>query len=191
MRWQKSKDPFDYSPLIASLKSAGMKFSAGISDETMDEAEYLFSIEFPESLRSFYSQALPVGPKYPKWNDLSKSNAAKIISMLEAPLEGIYFDVMNNGFWLDDWGPKPQVAHRVKDICLRKINEAPTLVPIFANRYMPVLDYVDDPPVISVHQADITYCGANLADYFMIENNLRSNSSLKHKKFPPIPFWLE
>lgn len=182
---------FDYTPLISSLKSFGVRFSPGLSPAILDKIERFYFFKFPKSLRDFYSQCLPRGAKYPKWNDFSNTNAFKIISMLNSPFDGLYFNVKNRGYWPESWGEKPSMPHAVRISCLEKVGNAPKLIPICRDCYMPVLSDTDNPPVLSVRQTEIDYCGADLADYFMKGHNLYVESSLKNKKLVSVPFWIE
>ena len=69
-----------------------------------------------------------------------------------------------------------------------RLKNAPKLVPIYAHRYMPVISS-ENPPVISIHGADIIYMGENLVEYFNIEFGDRRQDTIK--SIIPIPFWTD
>lgn len=180
-----------YENLINDLRSLNIQFDNGLSDEEIAKIELLYGIRFPLSLKEMYQKALPVSRSFYNWRDFNKSNIDKIQNMLNWPLDGILFDVENNVFWHKSWGLKPPNFFEAKQKCIEEMKKVPRLIPVFGHRYIPVIDDVDDPPILSVYQTDIIYCGINLENYFRHEFMLPPFDGIIQDKLIPIPFWSE
>ena len=63
-------------------------------------------------------------------------------------------------------------------------NNIPKIIPIYSHRYV-ISDNNVEYPVISIHQTDVIYYGANLLEYFENEFNKTYNIS----KINKITFW--
>jgi hypothetical protein len=66
---------------------------------------------------------------------------------------------------LEEWGPKPSTNEAAFAVARMKIDEAPKLIPICGHRYIPAEPSLAGNPVLSVHQTDIIYYGADLGNY--------------------------
>ena len=86
----------------------------------------------------------------------------------ERLVDGIHFDVINNGFWLDEWGALPD-ASESRRIVVQALAEAPALIPINGHRAIPNDPLVAGNPVFSVWQTDIIIYGADLTEYLVNE----------------------
>lgn len=75
------------------------------------------------------------------------------------------FDVENNGFWYDAWGSRPDRVESAIEIARRGLALVPTMVPIYAHRYLPAGAGAYGHPVLSMWQTDIIYYGLDIADY--------------------------
>ena len=108
--------------------------------------------------------------------------------MLDWPLQGCLFDVEHNGFWLPEWGKRPELLSDAFKIATEMIAEAPKLIPIYSHRFVSEEPHEVGNPVLSVHQMDIIYYGFDLDDYLRHEFNLPGR-----KEWPlqvrPIRFW--
>jgi hypothetical protein len=162
-----------------------IEFEEGLTDAEMREAETRFGFRFPPDLREFLQTALPRGPQFPDWRSGDES---RLHDWLELPRDGILFDVEHNGFWLEEWGPRPRSLAEAQ----RRVNEllaaAPKLIPIFAHRMMPDEPHEPGNPVFSVHQTDIIYYGFDLADYLRNEFHLPDREPWP-QTIRPIRFW--
>lgn len=156
MNWEMWKS------LVGEIRDAGIAFDAGLSDAEVIAAETRFGFRFPPDLRAFLQTALPRGERFPDWR--SGDNDA-LREWLDLPRQGILFDVEHNGFWLEEWGPRPQSLDGARQFVTRSIGAAPQLIPIFAHRMMPAEPHLSGNPVFSVHQTDIIYYGVDLRDY--------------------------
>ncbi|RZM23836.1 MAG: SMI1/KNR4 family protein [Pedobacter sp.] len=179
--------------LIRLLSSKGVQFAEGLTDYEVFAIERKFSIVFPPDLKMFLMHVLPVGSSFIDWRAglVDVSVEKSIITKLNWPLHGMLFDVRENGFWLDEWGAKPE------DLGLQELNvkslyaSYPKLVPVYAHRYISSQPNMPGNPVISINQTDIIYYGFDLADYFAREFRFLLDSSFDKLDQPirEIRFW--
>lgn len=157
--------------LIHLLKEKDVIFGAGLKDEELDEIHALFGIRFPEDLKQLLQTALPISGKFVEWRAGLHSNKEKqqIELRINAPLEGLLFDVKNNGYWHNDWGYKPNTYTQQKEVVNACFERYPTLIPVYSHRYISDTPQESGNPIFSVHQTDIIYYGNSLADYFARE----------------------
>jgi hypothetical protein len=103
---------------------------------------------------------------------------------------GICFDVEHDGFWIRDWGPKPDVLQEAFQIARKLVKQAPPLIPVFSHRFLPAEPATAGNPVLSVYQTDIIYYGIDLASYFANEFEFPPASHGNGDKSPRrIRFW--
>ena len=50
----------DLLKIIKQMKEAGVCFSSGLTNDTISKIEEIYEIRFPDSLKAFYSTALPI-----------------------------------------------------------------------------------------------------------------------------------
>ena len=151
----------EFLSVIEQMKQAGVHFSVGLTDEEISKIEEIYKISFPQSLRAFYSIALPVCTDkrdFPKWNDFSQENIDFIREQMNLPYQWLKRDI-ENGFWLPMWG-KRSIDELLKN--------APKLIPIYAHRYMPSIN-ISNPPVLSTVGRDTIWYGFSLQDYLARE----------------------
>lgn len=170
------------------LAAAGVQFDSGLSDAEFDVIEGRFGFRFPQDLREFLSIGLPVSKSWVNWRG---DDEASILARLDWPAHGICFDVEHAGFWLSEWGPRPERLHDAFQIARRAVADAPVLIPIFSHRFIPATPLESGNPVLSVHQTDIIYYGVDLTDYF--RNEFREHFGRAGYQIVgnprPIPFW--
>jgi hypothetical protein len=162
-----------------------IEFAAGLTDDEIGRVEARFGFRFPPDLRAFLQTALPQGPQFPDWRS---GDPAALRDWLDLPRQGILFDIEHNGFWLEEWGPRPQTLEEVCRVASELIAAAPKLIPIFGHRMMPDEPHLPGNPVFSVHQTDIIYYGFDLADYLRHEFNLPGREPWP-EHYRPIRFW--
>ena len=148
--------------LVAQMKERGIEFDVGLTDVEIAATESRFGFRFPPDLRAFLQTALPNGDRFPNWRS---GKEADLRDWLDLPRQGILFDIEHNGFWLDEWGPRPNSLVDAKRVASELVSGAPKLIAIFIHRMMPDEPHLAGNPVFSVHQTDIINYGFDLADY--------------------------
>jgi len=187
---------------IELLKSRHVVFEDGLSDLEIYQCEQRFEIRFPPDLRAFLQTLLPVGIEsdwgrdaFPNWRS---NDEARLLERLNWPFDGIAFDIENNSFWLDDWGPRPGGLQEALQVARRHVEAAPKLIPVCSHRYLPSEPLIAGNPVFSVHQTDIIFYGCDLWDYFWNEFAPQDERWRRFKgiseieiaaAFRPIRFW--
>jgi hypothetical protein len=177
-----------WTPIVNKLRSAGVDFVDGLTDDEVACAENTHGFRFPDDLRSFLQTAVPTGPKFPDWR---QPDSDELEERLRRPLEDILFDVERNDFWLPEWPSRPATATGREAVVTQLITAAPTLIPIYSHRMMPDRPSTAGNPVFSVHQTDIICYGATLEQYLFNEF-LRSEGDDELRISPEprrIEFW--
>ncbi|MBP3388064.1 MAG: hypothetical protein J6L23_05950 [Clostridia bacterium] len=183
--------------LIRSLESVGVKFEKGLCERDFKRIKEIYGITFPEVWKRFYKAGLPVSIKkdekklsspmpFPIWNDYSEENVERIKTKMKKPYEWLKSDVLtsfdsNKPFWLKDWGTLPETKEEAAIRFDELIKTAPVLIPVYSHRYVPMLENIIDPPVISTVGIDTIMYGKNQFDYLQ-------NEFIK-PQIDPIPFW--
>ena len=172
----------------SSLEQVGMEFDRGLDEEEAARAERRFGFEFPDDLRRWLMFALPRGPRFPNWRDIDDPELLRALSW---PLEGLWFDVQHNAFWLREWGPRPEQDQSAFELLRKRLEQAPRLIPVHAHRYMPDRPRNAGNPVLSVYQTDIICYGCDFEDYLHREYPLQSGAHPRHVpgKIRDIEFW--
>lgn len=155
-----------WEDMVSNLRDKGVAFDIGLTDAEVGVAEKRYGFRFPPDLRAFLQAGLPSGSDFPNWRD---GDEADLRGWLDLPCRGILFDVEHNGFWLDDWGPRPGIIGDAVRLAREVVQSAPRLIPVFKHRMMPSEPCVTGNPVFSVHQTDIIYYGVDLRDYLIHE----------------------
>ena len=140
----------------------------------------------PPDLRALLSEGLPLGRGFPDWRE-PESDAIR--AQLDWPFEGIAFDIEQNMFWLEAWGPRPSELAEALQIARSHVAEAPRLIPVAGHRYLPAEPALPGNPVFSVYQTDIIYYGSNLATYLRCEFDQLPYADAVHDSLRRIRFW--
>jgi hypothetical protein len=162
-----------------------IEFDAGLTDAEVIAAESRFGFQFPPDLREFLQTGLPRGPKFPDWRS---GDEAELRDWLDQPRQGVLFDVERNGFWLEEWGPRPDSLGEALRVAGELVAAAPQLIPIYVHRMMPDEPHLPGNPVFSVHQTDIIVYGVDLPNYLHIEFGLPGDMPAPEQE-RPILFW--
>ena len=164
------------------------KFRGGISERKIKKAEKLYNVFFPQDFKILL-KTYRIKSNY-DWGDFSSKNVEIIKNALERPLKGIIYDIINNNFWYDPWGERPNKIDEAIEIAKEKYKSVPKLIPIHTHRYIPMISSDKDIPVISVHQTDIIYYGNDINDYIRQEfTNDKSGSFNDIDMYRYIEFW--
>jgi len=171
--------------LVQALREAGIEIRPGLAPDELGAIETTHGFRFPPDLRALLAAGLPTGDRFPDW----RGDPPAIEALLRAPFEGLLFDVEHNALWLADWGSRPATAEGARQQAVSALSTVPTLVPVWAHRYLPTQPPGAGNPVLSVHQSDIVIYGADLADYLSREFGIASTTSAP----PAVPrratFW--
>jgi hypothetical protein len=171
--------------LVERLRAAGIPFEAGLTEAELQSTEGKFGFRFPPDLRAFLQAGLPVGERFPNWRNEPEASLRK---RLRIPAEGILFDVEHNGFWLSEWGPRPDKLEEAQALVEKLVATAPVLIPVYSHRMMPDRPHESGNPVFSVHQTDIIHYGVDLQDYFLHEF-LSKDRAWPEAHIRQIEFW--
>jgi hypothetical protein len=170
--------------LISEMKQRGINFAARLSDQEFEATESQFGFHFPPDLRAFLQTALPQGQRFPNWRS---GDEAGLWEWFDLPRRGILFDIEHSGFWLAEWGKRPEALAEAKKLASDLVAAASTLIPIYAHRMVSEEPRLAN-PVLSVHQTDNIYYGFDLADYLRHEFELRGREPWP-AELRQIPFW--
>ena len=180
-----------FDELIERLRSRGVRFESGLAGYDFERIREEFGIVFPPDLRDFYTAAMPVSQGFWNWSDRSESNEAGIRDMMNWPIEGMIFDIINNAFWVDSWGEKPGSQEKAIEIARERCLSAPKLIPVFGHRFIPMEPSEAGNPVLSVYQTDTICYGENLASYLGIEFGFNKYEEMDFNAIKPVRFWSE
>ncbi|XP_057784377.1 uncharacterized protein LOC131001801 [Salvia miltiorrhiza] len=169
--------------VVSYLHSSNIPVDAGLSDSEFAAVESAFNFSFPPDLRSILQEGLPVGPGFPNWRS-SSNQQLDILTNL--PILGICKEVSRNAFWLDSWGHRPPDADADRAALLARafLKNAPPLVPIYRNFYIPSSPCAAGNPVFYVHGADVRVWSFDIAGFFQ-----RVEFGSPRRTFFPSPAW--
>ena len=180
----------NYRSILKHLEAKGYFALAGMTEEERGKVEEIYGFKFPQALADFYSCGVPClssAISFPLWKDLNENNVRAIKKMIEDPINWLKEDV-KDGFWLESWGKRPENEEEALEVFSRVAAKAPKLIPIYSHRYVPVIEGVDDPPVISTVGMDTIIYGGNLSEYLQ---NEFFGGKLSTVSAVSIPFWSE
>jgi len=179
--------------LLEAMQNKGIPFESGLTSSEAETIENSYGLRFPPDLRELLSAGLPVGDDFPNWRTgwIKRGPGSRsIVDLLDWPAEGICFDIENNGFWMQGWGPKPDALEDAFRVARSMVRQAPPLIPVFSHRFLPAEPLTAGNPVLSVYQTDIIYYGVDLASYCIREFELPAVNEGNGNKSPRrIRFW--
>ena len=165
----------------AELLAASGRFpiAPGLSETELGGIESEFGFAFAPDHREFLAAGLPTGVGWPDWRSADRS---ALRAALTAPVEGVLFDVAENDFWYEGWGPASgnRVAAARAGLLI-----APRMVPLYAHRYLPA--GLAGHPVLSIYQTDVLVYGADLTDWLHREFGLGTPTPRRARS--TVPFW--
>jgi hypothetical protein len=165
---------------LADLESVTIE--PGLSDEELSDTESRFDISFADDHRAFLAEGLPTGGRWPDWR-----GGSGITQLLAQPVDGILFDVVENGYWHGSWGLRPDNPDEAVVLAGLQLSGVPRLIPVYGHRYLPMGRGTYGYPVLSVMQTDVVVAGADLEDYIAREF-ARSTDAAREQRDPP-DFW--
>jgi hypothetical protein len=175
----------DVGTAAADLLASYGRFSVGpgLTDSEIAAVETEFGFSFADDHRAFLAAGLPAGRGWPDWRH---GDRAQLRERLAWPVEGVLFDVAENEFWYEGWGPRPAESTEAVAAARRMLMTVPRLVPVYSHRYLPAGRSVSGHPVLSVMQTDIITYGADLVGYVRREFGRDESADPGHAT---IPFW--
>ncbi len=176
-----------YEKSLELLKRHKIKLEDGLKDNEIIQIERIYNIKFPNSLRKFLTLALPTSKGFYNWRNTKESNINFIKYTMNEPISYIS-NMAEEIYWCDDWGKEPEEKEKIRIEIIKRLKNAPKLIPIFSHRYIPIIPD-KNPPVISIHGLDIVYYGRNLENYFEIEFGNKQQNSILLSDVNHITFW--
>jgi hypothetical protein len=185
----------------------GTRWSGGLSEAEIDDAERRYDLRFPADYRLLLQVLHTTTPRLsgaafvedgslraierPAFFDWRNDGDA-IRDALAWPLEGILFDVERNSLWPPSWGRRPDTVHERRAHVQALLADAPKLVPVVGHRYLvPVEPHV----VLSVYQSDIIVYGNDLRTFLLAELapllGLPGEVAWANASVADVPFWGE
>jgi hypothetical protein len=116
------------------LRRAGVNLTRGFSDDEIARIEETFAFSFGAEHRACLAAVVPVGERWVDWREATHE---QIQARLDWPVDGVIFDVHNNGFWPSSWGERPTDRMSAERQARERLDQVPNLVPIYADRYLP------------------------------------------------------
>ncbi len=165
------------------LEDLRLPVEAGLSAAEQRRVEQTFEFKFNPDHRALLSAGLPVGGRWPNWRE-----PASVRDRLDEPIDGVIFDVEENGFWWKGWGDRPEGTAEAVRAARRELRRTPRLVPIYGHRFCPALPRFGL-PVLSVVQTDVVVYGRDLVDYLTRE--FGSGATDEVGPVQTVPFWGE
>ncbi len=172
---------------LRTLSVAGTPIAPGLSDDEFARVEMTLSFQFPPDLRALLGTGLPISGRFPDWRNGSEE---QLRWLLDGPVDGIAFDVDVNGYWRTEWGDRPADREKAIAMACGQLEKVPTLVPVFAHRFLSSEPAEEGNPVFSVSQTDVVVYGRDLADFLSVEFGV-PRPSWSRSVAKPIRFWTE
>ena len=168
-------------------KSSALSWAPPYTKDQLDDVQAKWELRFPPDLVALFLERRPVSSSGHMVDWISDSDET-IREALGWPLKGFWFDVEKSDFWWPEWGVRPTDRDERYAALKAAFDVAPTLIPIFAHRYIPAEPHETGNPVFSVWQTDVIYYGADLMDYFDREFGEGKRGPLP-ADLKEIPFW--
>lgn len=167
----------------------GCEITDGLTQMEFQRIEELYKIRFPPDLKNFLANYLPIKNGFINWRDENPANRKSIEDSLNWPLEGMIFDIEQNNFWYEKWGPKPSMLNEAIEKCKEMFQSVPKLIPIYSHRYIPMDPLEAGNPIFSVYQTDIILYGINLEIYLFNEFGHDEHAPVSGALEKKIRFW--
>jgi hypothetical protein len=163
-----SLDGRSLTPVGGRVDRGVLRIESGLTDAELAAAEARFELRFPPDLRALLEHGLPTGWDLPNWRDPDADDYVRWA--LGKPRRAMEFDIRHNGFWLPEWGPAPEAEAERMAAAVAALAEAPRLVPVHADRYLPSEPHAAGNPVVRVRQIiDTVHAADDLAGYLAAE----------------------
>lgn len=161
----------------------GTRWTCDLSDVQIDALERSWDLRFPPDHRLFLRTLHATHPQ--RWGVGYRGDelvtyadagfyhwiteADEIRAALDRVLDGLWFDVEENGLWRDSWGPRPRATDERRARLRAAVAAAPRLIPVYGHRMLLAEPCRAGNPVLSIHQSDIIVYGHDLRAYLLAE----------------------
>lgn len=166
----------------------------GLSDSEFARIESDYGFEFADDHCAFLAAGLPISkPPQPgrawarPWPDWRNGDPDELRERLAWPIEGVLFDVEQDGFWYDAWGDRPSDPGAALAAARGRLSRVPAMVPVCGHRFLPAGRGTCGHPVLSMWQTDIIFYGTNLDDY--IQHEFAGTRTTDGAPIATVPFW--
>jgi hypothetical protein len=168
-------------------KSLPVPVGEGLTGSELRLVEGEFGFRFNPDHRALLTAGMPRGGRWPDWLDGDRES---LRAWLWEPVDGVLFDVEENGFWWDGWGERPADMAQALAQARVGLQGVPSLVPIYGHRFCPALPVIGL-PVLSVVQTDVAVYGQDIVDYLLREFSRRPEEPRVIGPVLDVPFWSE
>lgn len=168
-------------------QSLPLPVGEGLTGSELRNVEAEFGIKFNPDHRALLTAGMPRGGRWPDW--LARDRES-LRAWLDEPVDGVLFDVEENGFWWGGWGERPHGKAQAIAQARVGLKGAPLLVPIYGHRFCPALPMFGL-PVLSVVQTDVAVYGQDIVDYLLREFSERPEEPRVIGPVLDVPFWSE
>lgn len=174
----------------------------GLSASEFERIERQYGFEFADDHRAFLAAGLPVldlsddqefrtwEKPWPDWRD---GDPEELRRHLDWPADDVIGLVERDGLWLPGWGVRPADSARAVDRARQWLRDVPTLVPLYAHRFLPSGHGSSAHPVMSVwHLRDMICYGADLNDWVGREFDRVEDADWPAEQWKAratVPFW--
>lgn len=162
--------------------SGRFRMSPGLTEAELGAIEDEFGFRFAADHRVFLAAGLPSGRGWPDWRG---SDRAALRERLAEPVEGVLFDVAQQDFWYEGWGPRPGPAQEAVAVARRYLMTVPRMIPLYAHRYLPA--GIAGHPVLSMYRTDVAPYGNDLDGWVHREFGLGTPAPGERRA--TVPFW--
>ena len=173
---------------------------SGLTDAEFARIEREYGFVFADDHRAFLAVGLPVheprddepGVSYAwerPWPDWRNGDPAELRKQLNWPEEFLLEDV-ERGHWQPAWGTRPDSVEAAIEHARSHLSGAPTMVPLYAHRFLPEGHGTFGHPVLSMRGSDVIYYGTDLLDY--INQEFEEPRPERPEDWAPqatVPFW--
>jgi hypothetical protein len=147
----------------------------GLTAAEINDVEHRYGFEFADDHRVFLMVGLPVWQPYEDgqtwlkpWPDWRDGDPDELREHLAWPVEFLLDDV-RRGHLRNGRGARPDEPDEAFEVARRFVAGAPTMVPVYAHRFLPAGHGTFGHPVLSMWGRDIIYYGTDLLDHVTYE----------------------
>ncbi len=144
-------------------------------ENTVDRIETIYNFTLPASLKEYYlTYGFPRErnegrrPGFPHWYDFSPETVKENRKRMSAPYRFLKKEALD-WYWNPAWGRKPASDAEAERVFDEKASEGPKLFPFFGHRYLPLVEGMEDPPVLSSVGSDTIVYGKDFQSYLNAE----------------------